>query len=225
MKRRKFLTNTSTLLLGSLALPKILTANNFSLTQTRNESFSINMLTDKTTEAIELVDRFLKNSNLNLGKVTFEEIQLVGTHVSDIAFVRNGKLIDFRKDKNILTNELNKISNQLEFPQKVVNPKLVKFYNQSPKPEFVDIFSSGILVDKIALNEDLNSRVFKNQKGEVEFLIKNGKAQITEATCKHKTCLKMGKINKSGESLVCIPNKISIAISGTRSGLTDSVTF
>ncbi len=225
MKRRKFLTNTSTLVLGSLVLPNFLSANNFPLTQIRNESFSLNLVTHKPTEAIELVDRLLKNSNLNLGQITFEEIQLVGNHVSDIAVVRNGKLIDFRKGKNILANELNKISKQLELPRKIENPKLIKFYNQSPKPEFANVFSAGILVDRIALEEDSGSKVIQSSKGEIEFSIINGKAKITEATCKHKTCLKMGKINNAGESLVCIPNQITIALEGTKNGLTDSVTF
>lgn len=225
MKRRRFLINSSTLALGSLVFPQFLEANNFSQIQVGNTLFSLNLVTDQTENAIKLVEKLLQNSNLNFGKITFEEFQLAGNHVSDIALVQNGSLVDFRKGKNLLQNELNKISNLLELPQKVENPKLIKFYNQSTEPEFVDIFSSGILVDKIALDKNLNSRVFKNQKGEIEFEIKNGKAQITEATCKHKTCLKMGKISKAGESLICIPNQISIAISGTKNGLTDSVTF
>lgn len=225
MKRRRFLINSSTLALGSLVFPQFLEANNFSQIQVGNTLFSLNLVTDQTENAIKLVEKLLQNSNLNFGKITFEETQLVGNHVSDIALIQNGNLVDFRKGKNLLKDELKKISNFLELPKKVENPKLIKFYNQSPKPEFVNIFSSGILVDKIALDKNLNSRVFKNQKGEIEFEIKNGKAKITEATCKHKTCLKMGKISKAGESLICIPNQISIAISGTKNGLTDSVTF
>lgn len=225
MKRRQFLTNASTLLLGSLTLPKILSANNFPLTQTGNAPFSLNLVTDQPDKAIGLVDKFFKNSKSNYGKISFEEIQLTGNHVSDIAFVKNGKLVDFRKETNFFTKELGKISKQLELPKKVTNPKLIKFYNQSPKPEFANVFSTGILVDRLALKEDFNSKVIKNSKGEIEFSIQNGKAKITEATCKHKTCLSMGKINKAGESLVCIPNQITIALEGTKNGLTDSVTF
>ena len=42
--------------------------------------------------------------------------------------------------------------------------------------------------------------------------IKNGKADITAATCKNQICVKHKKIEKKGESIVCLPNKVIVEI-------------
>lgn len=43
-------------------------------------------------------------------------------------------------------------------------------------------------------------------------MIKDGKADITEADCPDKVCVKQKPISKAGESLVCLPNKIIITV-------------
>ena len=45
-------------------------------------------------------------------------------------------------------------------------------------------------------------------------VIKDGKAQITEASCPDKLCVNQGKISFDGQSIICLPNKVVITVSG-----------
>lgn len=42
--------------------------------------------------------------------------------------------------------------------------------------------------------------------------IKDGKAYMKSSSCKNKICINTGKISNSGESVVCLPNKVIIEI-------------
>lgn len=44
--------------------------------------------------------------------------------------------------------------------------------------------------------------------------VRDGKAFVENSDCPDKVCEKTGKISKNGETIVCIPNRISIDISG-----------
>ena len=44
--------------------------------------------------------------------------------------------------------------------------------------------------------------------------VKDGKVFVEESTCPDKVCERTGKISKSGESIICVPNRISIEITG-----------
>ena len=45
-------------------------------------------------------------------------------------------------------------------------------------------------------------------------IIKDGAAYIKEADCPDKTCVRRGKISHSGESAVCLPNRVSVRVTG-----------
>lgn len=44
--------------------------------------------------------------------------------------------------------------------------------------------------------------------------IKNGYVQMTESDCKNQLCVKQGAINKTSQSIVCLPNRVMIEIKG-----------
>ncbi len=45
-------------------------------------------------------------------------------------------------------------------------------------------------------------------------VIEGGVAYIKSADCPDKLCVKYGKISKSGERIVCLPNKVMIEVFG-----------
>jgi hypothetical protein len=49
--------------------------------------------------------------------------------------------------------------------------------------------------------------------GSNTLMIKDGYAYMLEADCPDGLCMKMGKINRNGQSIICLPNKIVIEIS------------
>ena len=51
--------------------------------------------------------------------------------------------------------------------------------------------------------------------------VKDGFVFVSESNCPDKLCERFGKISKSGESIICVPNKLTVKITG--SGEVDSV--
>ncbi|MBR6502019.1 MAG: NusG domain II-containing protein [Clostridia bacterium] len=43
-------------------------------------------------------------------------------------------------------------------------------------------------------------------------IIEDGAVYVKEATCKNGDCVKLGKITKKGESIICLPNKVIVEI-------------
>lgn len=54
--------------------------------------------------------------------------------------------------------------------------------------------------------------------------IKDGKADMTEATCPDKICVDHRPVNKRGESLVCLPNQVVVEIENGVGSEVDSST-
>ena len=45
-------------------------------------------------------------------------------------------------------------------------------------------------------------------------MIENGMAYVTDADCPDQVCIRMGKISKTGENIVCLPHKLVIQVEG-----------
>ena len=54
--------------------------------------------------------------------------------------------------------------------------------------------------------------------------ISDGKAQMTWADCRDQICVDHRSISREGESIICLPNKVTISISGGEESELDSVT-
>lgn len=55
--------------------------------------------------------------------------------------------------------------------------------------------------------------VLKGKDGqENELVIEDGKAYLRHATCPDKICVKQGEISAEGETIVCLPHKLVVAI-------------
>ena len=44
--------------------------------------------------------------------------------------------------------------------------------------------------------------------------ILNGEAYLIDATCPDHLCVKQGKISKEGETITCLPNKLTVTVFG-----------
>lgn len=66
---------------------------------------------------------------------------------------------------------------------------------------------------RYALNED-SQHTIKNGEYENLLVIKDGKAYITEANCRDKICVSHRAIDKTGETIVCLPHKLVVSIEG-----------
>ncbi len=54
-------------------------------------------------------------------------------------------------------------------------------------------------------------------------VIKDGAAEITEASCPDKLCVHQGKVKYDGQSIICLPNKVVVEITGGEQSEYDAV--
>ncbi len=76
----------------------------------------------------------------------------------------------------------------------------------------VTISLNGEVYRAVPLNE--NSVIpIETEFGENTVVIENGEVFVTDANCPDGLCEKQ-KISKSGESIVCLPNRLSVTVEG-----------
>ncbi len=54
-------------------------------------------------------------------------------------------------------------------------------------------------------------------------LIEDGKAKMLSADCPDKLCVHQKAIDKRGETIVCLPNRVVVEVKGTKESVLDSV--
>ena len=75
---------------------------------------------------------------------------------------------------------------------------------------------------RYALSEDRTVRI-EGEGGYNLLVIEGGEVYLSEADCPTQLCMKTGKIRYAGQSIVCLPHKLAVRITGGASGL-DGVT-
>ena len=69
----------------------------------------------------------------------------------------------------------------------------------------------GEEVGKYSLSEDGE---YELNGGTNILRIENGAAYLIEANCPDHLCVKQGKINKNGQTITCLPNKLTVTVYG-----------
>ncbi len=84
----------------------------------------------------------------------------------------------------------------------------------SKKGATVVVSVDGKELTSFPLSEDTVYNISGYHGGENLLEIKDGKAHLTDASCPDKLCVNMGYISKTGQSIICLPNKVVIEIKG-----------
>lgn len=76
---------------------------------------------------------------------------------------------------------------------------------------YVNVEIDGKTAESFSLDED---RVYtvKTENGTNTLEIKDGYASVTEADCPDKICVRHRKINRNGESIICLPHRVVITV-------------
>ena len=53
--------------------------------------------------------------------------------------------------------------------------------------------------------------------------IRDGKAYLTEADCPDHLCVKQGKVDQTGETITCLPNRLTVTVYGAEDSGVDLV--
>jgi len=74
----------------------------------------------------------------------------------------------------------------------------------------------GRVVYRAPLNEDRRVQL-EGPLGATEILIEKGSVRVLRSPCPHKVCIGMGRIDRSGEWLACVPNHLLLRVAGGKS--------
>lgn len=80
----------------------------------------------------------------------------------------------------------------------------------------------GKMYGAYSLSEDKTIAVKQGNKLNV-IKIKHGSVTMSEASCDNQVCVKHKSISRTGESIICLPNKVVVSISGKGANSYDSI--
>ena len=71
-------------------------------------------------------------------------------------------------------------------------------------------------IGTFSLNQNI-TKVIDGPIGKTEIIIDSGKVRVSKSPCTKKYCIHQGWINQLHQTIVCVPNKMSISIIGNQS--------
>ena len=80
----------------------------------------------------------------------------------------------------------------------------------------------GRQVRSFLLSRDAEE-TFETANGSNTVVVRDGKVSITTADCPDHTCIAMGPIDTVNETLVCLPNRLTVLIEGHDDDAPDAV--
>ena len=92
----------------------------------------------------------------------------------------------------------------------------MSFFLASGKAEGsqVTVTADGKLYGRWSLSEDRTVDIDQKNSRHNQFQIKDGKVTMIQADCHGHDCIQQGSIDQTGETIVCLPNKVVIEITG-----------
>jgi hypothetical protein len=85
----------------------------------------------------------------------------------------------------------------------------------------VDVRVDGRVVASYPLHED--GEVELGYNGHNLLKIEDGRASVTDADCPDRLCVKQRAISKEGETIICLPHRLVVEISGGEASDIDGV--
>ena len=78
-------------------------------------------------------------------------------------------------------------------------------------PEDVGVYVGEEEYVRFSVKED-REFLIETERGRNRLIIKDGKADVTEASCPDKICVHQSPISQTGETIVCMPNRVIVTI-------------
>lgn len=79
---------------------------------------------------------------------------------------------------------------------------------------FAVVVVDGVETERYPLDTDAEIRLESENGGYNILVIKDGKADVTEASCPDHVCVDQRAAGRTGEAITCLPNKTVITIEG-----------
>lgn len=78
-------------------------------------------------------------------------------------------------------------------------------------PEEVVVYVGEQEYARFSIREE-EEFLIETEKGINQLIIRDGKADVTEASCPDKICVHQSPISQTGETIVCMPNRVIVTI-------------
>ena len=93
--------------------------------------------------------------------------------------------------------------------------------------EYVNISVDGYICKTVSINEDAVIRIPETGEDYNVIEIKDGKVYVSYADCPDKICVKHKPILEVGQTIICLPHKLTVSVSGHDAGkeMTDGTTY
>lgn len=78
--------------------------------------------------------------------------------------------------------------------------------------QYVQVEVDGTVVEVLPLDRDCEKIITTADGGENRLVIHQGTAAITEANCPDKICVGHAPISRSGESVICLPHRLTVSV-------------
>lgn len=91
--------------------------------------------------------------------------------------------------------------------------------------EYAVVIRDGLEVARYPLSEEREIRLENGRGGYNILVIKDGKADIIEASCPDKICVHERPISMTGETLTCLPNKTVVKVESSDQNKQDEIDF
>ena len=88
---------------------------------------------------------------------------------------------------------------------------------------FAVVTVNGAVSARYPLDTDAEIRLESENGGYNILVIKDGKADVTEASCPDHVCVDQRAVGRTGEAITCLPNKTVITVEGPSESEVDFV--
>ena len=96
---------------------------------------------------------------------------------------------------------------------------IIFFFMNNKSAENVVIKVNGNIVYSAAITKDADLTINGYDGGYNKVKIANSSVTVTDADCPDDVCVNTGAISRSGQTIVCLPHKMVIEITGANAGL------
>lgn len=79
-----------------------------------------------------------------------------------------------------------------------------------------EVTVNGTLVKQLDLTKDTEITIEGNRGGTNHLIVKDGHIWCSQASCPDKICVQQGKKHLNSDTIVCLPNKMIVTITGSK---------
>lgn len=80
------------------------------------------------------------------------------------------------------------------------------------------VASDGVILEKAALDDMEGEHRYQSGGYMIVVLVENGSVRVVSSDCPNQDCVHTGAISRAGQSIVCLPARLSVTLSGEDAG-------